>query len=131
MTIPTFLKEEVCYCVLGLTLSGLAGSDQHLKSVENVLRIPYPPKFLVFPGLKKDVLKAMPPKKELIVRVELSAHQKKLYKAVLTRNYEVLSGGKGQASLSNVVMELRKVCGHPYLFDGQETFVPDPREAER
>lgn len=82
-------------------------------------------------GLKKDVLKAMPPKKELIVRVELSAHQKRLYKAVLTRNYEVLSGGKGQASLSNVVMELRKVCGHPYLFDGQETFSTDPREAER
>jgi chromodomain-helicase-DNA-binding protein 4 len=81
--------------------------------------------------LKKDVLKAMPPKKELIVRVELSAHQKRLYKAVLTRNYEVLSGGKGQASLSNVVMELRKVCGHPYLFDGQETFSTDPREAER
>lgn len=40
--------------------------------------------------LKKDVLKAMPPKKELIVRVDLSPEQKKLYKNVLLRNYSAL-----------------------------------------
>ena len=49
-------------------------------------------------GLKKDVLKQMPPKKELIVRVDLSKQQRELYKAILTRNYEVLAkhGGSKQ-----------------------------------
>eukprot|EP00850_Spirogloea_muscicola_P020308 SM000212S06901 [mRNA] locus=s212:113572:124037:+ [translate_table: standard] len=84
--------------------------------------------------LKKDVLKEMPAKKELIVRVELSSTQKEYYKAVLTRNYEVLTRHGGHyAPLKNVVMELRKICGHPSLLektewphnneDAQRTFV--------
>ncbi|KAJ7124849.1 hypothetical protein O6H91_Y561900 [Diphasiastrum complanatum] len=38
--------------------------------------------------VKKDVMKELPPKKELILRVELSHLQKNLYKAVLARNFE-------------------------------------------
>lgn len=78
--------------------------------------------------LKKDVLKDMPPKKELIVRVELSPVQRTLYKALLTRNFEVLSRHRQsgyQMSLNNVVMELRKVCGHPYLLEGSEPLGED------
>jgi len=41
--------------------------------------------------VKKDVLKEMPPKKELILRVELSSLQKEFYKAILTRNYQILT----------------------------------------
>lgn len=44
-----------------------------------------------FPGVKKDVMTELPPKKELILRVELSSLQKEYYKAILTRNYQVLS----------------------------------------
>ncbi|XP_024544547.1 CHD3-type chromatin-remodeling factor PICKLE [Selaginella moellendorffii] len=66
--------------------------------------------------VKKDVLKQLPPKKELMLRVELSSVQKELYKEILTRNYEALSKRGGpQVSLNNVVMELRKLCGHPYM----------------
>ena len=43
--------------------------------------------------LKKDVLKQMPPKKEQIVRVELSALQKDWYRAILTRNFLNLTAG--------------------------------------
>lgn len=42
-------------------------------------------------GLKKDVMKKLPPKKELILRVELSSKQKEYYKAILTRNYQLLT----------------------------------------
>ena len=42
-------------------------------------------------GVKKDVLKEMPPKKELILRVELSGLQKEFYKAILTKNYQILT----------------------------------------
>ncbi|KAJ8421601.1 hypothetical protein Cgig2_025730 [Carnegiea gigantea] len=80
--------------------------------------------------VKKDVLKEMPPKKELILRVELSNKQKEYYKAILTRNYEILTRrGGAQISLVNVVMELRKLCCHPYMLEGVEPSVEDPDEA--
>ncbi|KAG8381710.1 hypothetical protein BUALT_Bualt05G0001000 [Buddleja alternifolia] len=71
--------------------------------------------------VKKDVMKELPPKKELILRVELSNKQKEYYKAILTRNYEILTRkGGAQISLINVVMELRKLCCHPYMLEGVE-----------
>jgi SNF2 family DNA or RNA helicase len=67
----------------------------------------------------------MPPKKEQVVRVELSKLQKDYYKSVLTRSYPVLvgsrmAGGQVATKLKNVVMELRKCCNHPFLFPGAE-----------
>jgi chromodomain-helicase-DNA-binding protein 4 len=41
--------------------------------------------------VKKDVMKELPPKKELILRVDLSSKQKEYYKAILTRNYQILT----------------------------------------
>ncbi|XP_010942119.1 CHD3-type chromatin-remodeling factor PICKLE [Elaeis guineensis] len=71
--------------------------------------------------VKKDVMKELPPKKELILRVELSSKQKEYYKAILTRNYQILARrGGAQISLINVVMELRKLCCHAYMLEGVE-----------
>ncbi|XP_031101578.1 CHD3-type chromatin-remodeling factor PICKLE [Ipomoea triloba] len=71
--------------------------------------------------VKKDVMKELPPKKELILRVELSTMQKEYYKAILTRNYQILTRkGGAQISLINVVMELRKLCCHPFMLEGVE-----------
>ncbi|CAA7398038.1 unnamed protein product [Spirodela intermedia] len=71
--------------------------------------------------VKKDVMKDLPPKKELILRVELSSKQKEYYKAILTRNYQILTRRSGaQISLINVVMELRKLCCHAYMIEGVE-----------
>lgn len=36
-----------------------------------------------------------------------------------------------QVSLTNVVMELRKLCGHPYLLEGVEPNVRNQTEANR
>lgn len=46
---------------------------------------------LMVTGVKKDVMKELPPKKELILRVDLSSKQKEYYKAILTRNYQILT----------------------------------------
>ncbi len=48
--------------------------------------------------------------------------QKKYYKWVLTKNYRDLTKGvKGKKpSLVNIVMELKKCCNHPYLFESAE-----------
>lgn len=73
--------------------------------------------------LKKDAMKNIPPKTERMVPVELTSIQAEYYRAMLTKNYQVLRNtGKGGAhqSLLNIVMQLRKVCNHPYLIPGTE-----------
>lgn len=71
--------------------------------------------------LKKDVVKELPTKSEKILRVEMSAMQQRMYKAILTRNYSVLSQqSSAQISLLNVAIELKKASNHPFLFDGTE-----------
>lgn len=49
-------------------------------------------------------MKELPPKKELILRVDLSSKQKEYYKAILTRNYEILTRkGGAQVRLQGVM----------------------------
>ncbi|CAM9375670.1 unnamed protein product, partial [Discosporangium mesarthrocarpum] len=70
---------------------------------------------------KKDVPELeIPDKHELVVPVELSHEQKEVYRAILTKNMEVLRKGDAKRSysargLQNIVMELKKTCNHPYL----------------
>lgn len=76
--------------------------------------------------LKADVLKSMPSKSELIVRVDMSPIQRKYYKLVLTKNYEALQSrqGGGHQSLLNIVMQLKKCCNHPYLLQAAQDEAP-------
>ena len=78
---------------------------------------------LLLRRMKDDVEKSLIPKEETIVNVELTALQKKYYKAIYERNFSVLTKGtKGSniPNLINMVMELRKCCNHPYLVKGVE-----------
>ncbi|CAJ2513290.1 Uu.00g014090.m01.CDS01 [Anthostomella pinea] len=72
--------------------------------------------------VKETVETDLPPKTEKIIRVELSDVQLEYYKNILTRNYAALNeGNTGQkSSLLNIVMELKKVSNHPYMFPGCE-----------
>ncbi|KAG4944320.1 hypothetical protein JHK85_048966 [Glycine max] len=75
-------------------------------------------------------MKELPPKKELILRVELCSKQKEYYKAILTRNYQILTHqGGAHISLINVVMELRKLCCHPYMLQGVQPDLKDEKES--
>ncbi|CAI4216269.1 unnamed protein product [Parascedosporium putredinis] len=70
---------------------------------------------------KETVESDLPPKTEKIIRVELSDVQLEYYKNVLTRNYSALRDANGQkASLLNIMMELKKISNHPYMFPGVE-----------
>ncbi|OIW18941.1 hypothetical protein TanjilG_25384 [Lupinus angustifolius] len=78
---------------------------------------------LMLRRLKKDAMQNIPPKTERMVPVELSSIQAEYYRAMLTKNYQLLRNiGKGVAhkSMMNIVMQLRKVCNHPYLIPGTE-----------
>lgn len=79
--------------------------------------------------LKADVEKSLPPKKETLLFVGMSAMQKALYKSLLLRDMNTITGGAqgvSRSALQNIVMQLRKCCGHPYLFEGQEDRNLDP-----
>lgn len=66
--------------------------------------------------MKCDVEASLPAKVERILRVELTEEQKHLSRLILTKNYrELASRTKSVTSLSNILMELKKVCNHPRL----------------
>ncbi|KAI8613854.1 P-loop containing nucleoside triphosphate hydrolase protein, partial [Chytriomyces sp. MP71] len=72
---------------------------------------------------KKEVLTFLPPKAEILVPCPLTPVQRELYKAVLAKNFDLLRSigvQSGQTEtkavpLKNILMELRKICNHPYL----------------
>ena len=78
--------------------------------------------------LKADVAKGLPPKTETLIMVGMSKMQKQLYKSLLLRDIESItsSSNKNRTAVLNIVMQLRKCCGHPYLFDGVEDRTLDP-----
>ncbi|KAJ7245132.1 SNF2 family N-terminal domain-containing protein [Mycena haematopus] len=78
--------------------------------------------------VKADVEKALLPKKEINIYVGLTEMQRKWYRSVLEKDIDAVNGltGKkeGKTRLMNMVMQLRKVTCHPYLFDGAEPGPP-------
>lgn len=75
--------------------------------------------------LKKDVEKDLPDKQEKVIKCRFSALQAKLYKQLVTHNKMSVSDGKGgikgMRGLSNMLMQLRKLCNHPFVFEEVET----------
>ena len=71
--------------------------------------------------LKSDVEKSLPTKKEIFMYIGLTKLQKQLYKNIITGNRY---GSKNRIQLLNVLMQLKKVCNHPYLFDKVEPGPP-------
>jgi SNF2 family DNA or RNA helicase len=71
--------------------------------------------------LKRDVNLSVPEKQELLVRVELSASQRRYYRLVLTRNFDLLRKTfRAASSVYNLIVQLKKVCNHALLMQGQE-----------
>ncbi|KAI9460194.1 SNF2 family N-terminal domain-containing protein [Lactarius psammicola] len=75
--------------------------------------------------LKKDVEAELPDKVEKVVKVKMSALQAQLYKQM--KKYKMIADGNdkpgksgGVKGLSNELMQLRKICQHPFLFDSVE-----------
>jgi ATP-dependent helicase STH1/SNF2 len=74
--------------------------------------------------LKKDVEKDLPDKQERVIKCRFSALQAKLYMQLFTHNKLAVTDGKGgktsMRGLSNMMMQLRKLCNHPYVFEPVE-----------
>ncbi|XP_050474454.1 ATP-dependent helicase brm-like [Bombus huntii] len=77
--------------------------------------------------LKKEVESQLPDKVEYIIKCEMSGLQKVLYKhmqskgVLLTDGSEKGKQGKGGAkALMNTIVQLRKLCNHPFMFQAIE-----------
>ncbi|KAI8063603.1 SNF2 family N-terminal domain-containing protein [Gongronella butleri] len=79
--------------------------------------------------VKADVEKSLLPKKEINLYVRMSTMQRKWYQRILEKDLDAVNGAgttkrEGKTRLLNIVMQLRKCCNHPYLFDGAEPGPP-------
>ncbi|KTW28151.1 hypothetical protein T552_02010 [Pneumocystis carinii B80] len=97
-------------------------SDTVIKQLHKVLR-PF-----LLRRVKSDVERTLKPKKETNLYVGLSEMQVKWYQKILEKDIDAVNGAigkkEGKTRLLNIVMQLRKCCNHPYLFDGAEPGPP-------
>uniref|UniRef100_A0A673XTA6 SWI/SNF related BAF chromatin remodeling complex subunit ATPase 2 n=1 Tax=Salmo trutta TaxID=8032 RepID=A0A673XTA6_SALTR len=73
--------------------------------------------------LKKEVESQLPEKVEYVIKCDMSAIQRVLYRHMQGRGILLTDGsekdkkGKGGAkTLMNTIMQLKKICNHPYMF---------------
>lgn len=76
--------------------------------------------------LKKDVEKDLPDKVEKVLKCNLSGLQYVLYQQMLKHNalfvgVDVGGAKSGIKGLNNKVMQLRKICNHPFVFEEVES----------
>ena len=75
--------------------------------------------------LKKDVEADLPDKSERVIKVRMSGLQSRLYYQMQNFGMIVSGAGTGKSQqikgLQNVLMQYRKICQHPYLFEDVET----------
>ena len=90
-------------------------NKQIINSLHSILR-PF-----LLRRLKKDVEKQLPEKIEHVVYCELSRRQKYLYDEYINTDVTQNTLKKNDYfSIMNVLMQLRKVCNHPDLFDSRD-----------
>ncbi|KAJ6542741.1 SNF2 family N-terminal domain-containing protein [Mycena capillaripes] len=75
--------------------------------------------------LKKDVAGELPDKVERVIKVRMSALQSQMYKQM--KKYKMIADGGtkngktgGVKGLANELMQFRKICQHPFLFENVE-----------
>lgn len=88
--------------------------------------------------LKKDVESELPDKVEKVIKCQMSSLQAKLYqgmkkhKMIMTGDDTAAVIGKkkniGIRGLQNAIMQLRKICNHPYVFGEVEAAINPSKE---
>lgn len=99
--------------------------EQQMKDQERVHRLHTLLRPFLLRRLKKDVETQLPAKHEHVIKCSLSKRQRQLYDDFMSRSNtkQSLRGGN-YLTVVNVLMQLRKVCNHPNLF--QEPIVQSP-----
>lgn len=69
---------------------------------------------------KAEAMKTLPPKKEIHLYIGLTEMQLNIYRNLLSPKKNISDSGDDKKFFLNILMQLRKVCNHPYLFEGVE-----------
>lgn len=74
---------------------------------------------------KSEVESQMPKKYYHLITCELSKRQSELYEDYISRRAtkDTINGGNFM-SMMNILMQLRKICNHPDLFEGRSIYAP-------
>uniref|UniRef100_A0A0V0J484 Uncharacterized protein n=1 Tax=Schistocephalus solidus TaxID=70667 RepID=A0A0V0J484_SCHSO len=99
--------------MLGVEWTDLS-KEERISSLHNLL------KCHLLRRMKRDVITDLPKKTEIIVPVDLTLLQKRLYKLILMKDYHELRTG----NLMNTLIHLQKVCDHPYLMPSGDAIAP-------
>lgn len=118
-------RKEFSYWFANPMSSMIEGNAEHnsdvIQRLHGILR-PF-----ILRRLKKDVETQMPGKFEHIVKCQLSRRQMYLYEEFMARSStrQALKSGSGNfMAMMNVLMQLRKVCNHPDLFEPRSIITP-------
>ena len=68
---------------------------------------------------KREVEKELPSKTEYVIKLQMSEWQKIVYQQMKEQGLlaeDPSTGRIGKKALMNTMMQLRKICNHPYLF---------------
>lgn len=99
-----------------------AGIDERTKIVSKLHEVLRP---FLLRRLKADVERGLPPKHEHVVRCPLSKRQRQLYEDFMANSDVRRTLQSGDFfSVMNILMQLRKVCNHPDLFEGRRILSP-------
>lgn len=112
-------KEWFSNPLTGMIEGSMEYNESLVKRLHKVLR-PF-----LLRRLKQDVEKQMPKKYEHVVMCRLSKRQRFLYDDFMSqaKTKETLASGHFM-SVINILMQLRKVCNHPNLFDPRPVVSP-------
>jgi len=121
----TRTRNFSCYHVLQGTILGATGDTADMDEEEKLLVIDRLHQVLrpfLLRRLKSDVEQELKPKIEKVIKCNMSACQWRLYNDIRNRGAielqpksEADPSGKKRTT-TNIMMELRKACNHPYLF---------------
>lgn len=107
-------KDWFCNPISGMVEGQEKVNKEVLDRLHNVLR-PF-----ILRRLKRDVEKQLPKKHEHVINCRLSRRQRQLYEDYIASSETQATLASGNFfSMINVIMQLRKVCNHPDLFEGR------------
>jgi SWI/SNF-related matrix-associated actin-dependent regulator of chromatin subfamily A member 5 len=105
---------------------GMTDAEVEKKNVKMVQMLHRVLRPFILRRTKSEVEHGLPPKREILVSVQMTALQRDMYKKILVNELKVNGSTK---FFLNTAMELRKVCNHPFLFKGvEDEKAPDPLE---
>uniref|UniRef100_A0A1J3JSA8 DNA helicase n=1 Tax=Noccaea caerulescens TaxID=107243 RepID=A0A1J3JSA8_NOCCA len=107
-------KDWFCNPIAGMVEGQEKINKEVIDRLHNVLR-PF-----LLRRLKRDVEKQLPSKHEHVITCRLSKRQRNLYEDFIasTETQATLNSGSFFGMIS-IIMQLRKVCNHPDLFEGR------------